>query len=136
VLHVDGFSFSDVAAKVVSLINLESVRDLGVRLGVEVNPLRFRGNIYIEGWPAWAELDLVGRRVAIGDVVLEGFDRIVRCAATNVNPVTAARDLAIPRSLLEFYGHGDCGAYLRVVEGGELRVGAQLTVVDAEAGRS
>ena len=115
-------------AKVVSLINLASVRDLGKRLGDRVNPLRFRGNIHVEGLPAWAELDLVGKRVMIGDVVLEGFDRIVRCAATNVNPVTAERDLAIPRSLLALYGHGDCGAYLRVVEGGELRVGAELTL--------
>jgi uncharacterized protein YcbX len=128
VLHVPGFSFSDVAAKVVSLINLESVRDLGARLGVEVNPLRFRGNVLVEGLPAWAELDLTGKRVVIGDVVLEGMHRIVRCAATNVNPVTAARDLAIPRSLLELYGHGDCGAYLRVVEGGELRVGDSLEI--------
>lgn len=129
VLHVDGFSFSDVPAKVVSLINLASVRDLGARLGVAVNPLRFRGNIHVEGLPAWAELDLIGKRIAVGDVVLEGVDRIVRCAATNVNPATAERDLAIPRSLLEFYGHGDCGAYLRVVEGGELRTGAGVRIV-------
>ena len=54
-LHVPGFSFSDVPAKVVSLINLESVRDLGARLGTEVNPLRFRGNIHVEGLPAWAD---------------------------------------------------------------------------------
>lgn len=128
VLHVPGFSFSDVAARVVSLINLESVRDLGARLGMAVNPLRFRGNIHVEGLPAWAELDLVGKRVTMGDVVLEGVDRIVRCAATNVNPVTATRDLAIPRSLLELNGHGDCGAYLRVVAGGELRMGDAVGV--------
>jgi len=128
VLNVPGFSFSDVPEKVVSLINLASVRDLGARLGTEVNPLRFRGNIHVEGLPAWSELDLVGKRVTIGGVVLEGVDRIVRCAATNVNPVTAARDLAIPRSLLELYGHGDCGAYLRVVEGGEVRIGDGITV--------
>lgn len=123
VLHVAGFSFSDVAAKVVSLINLESVRDLGSRLGVAVNPLRFRGNLLVEGLPAWSELDLVGRRVRVGGVVLEGVDRIVRCAATNVDPVTAERDLAIPRALQELYGHGDCGTYFRVVEGGTMRVG-------------
>jgi len=128
VLHVPGFSFSDVAAKVASLINLQSVRDLGQRIGTDVNPLRFRGNIHVEGLTAWAELDLVGKRVTIGNVVFEGIDRIVRCAATNVNPETAARDLAIPRSLLELYGHGDCGAYLRVVEGGDLRVGDAVRV--------
>jgi uncharacterized protein YcbX len=127
-LHVPGFSFSDVAAKVVSLINLESVRDLGGRLGTEVHPLRFRGNVLVEGMPAWAELDLVGKRLTAGGAAFEGMDRIVRCAATNVNPVSAERDLAIPRSLQELYGHGDCGAYLRVVEGGELKVGDEIRV--------
>jgi MOSC domain-containing protein len=126
VLHVPGFSFSDVAAKVVSLINLESVRDLGGRIAVEVNPLRFRGNVYVEAMPAWTELELVGKRIVVGNVVLEGMDRIVRCAATNVNPVTAERDLTIPRSLDETYGHGDCGVYLRVVEGGEMQVGDEV----------
>jgi MOSC domain-containing protein len=126
VLHVPGFSFSDVAAKVVSLINLESVRDLGRRIGVAVDSRRFRGNLLVEGMPAWSELDLVGKRVAVGDVVFEGMDRIVRCAATNVNPATAERDLTIPRSLDENYGHGDCGLYLRVVKGGEIGVGSEL----------
>jgi len=128
VLHVAGFSFSDVAAKVVSLINLASVRDLGTRTGAEVNPLRFRGNIHVEGLPAWTELDLTGQRVQIGGVVLEGVHRIVRCAATNVNPVTAARDMTIPRALETLYGHGDCGAYLRVVTGGAVTVGDAIVV--------
>lgn len=128
VLHVPGFSFSDVAAKVVSLINLESVRDLAGRIGAAVDPRRFRGNLLVEAMPAWSELDLVGRRVAIGEVVLEGMDRIVRCAATNVNPDTAERDLTIPRALDENYGHGDCGIYLRVVGGGEIKTGDAVRV--------
>jgi len=128
VLSAPGFSFSDMAAKVVSLINLESVRDLGARIGAEVHPLRFRGNIYVEGLPAWSELDLVDRRITIGDVVLEGVQRIVRCAATNVNPDTAERDMNIPKALSHLYDHGDCGTYFRVVEGGEMRMGDTLRV--------
>jgi uncharacterized protein YcbX len=128
VLHAPGFSFSDMAAKVVSLINLESVRDLGERTGAEVHPLRFRGNIYVEGLPAWSELDLADQRITIGDVVLEGVQRIVRCAATNVNPDTAERDMNIPRALSHLYDHGDCGTYFRVVEGGEMRMGDTLRV--------
>jgi MOSC domain. len=31
-----------------------------------VNPLRFRGNVYVTGWPAWSELDLVGKEVSVG----------------------------------------------------------------------
>ena len=55
-------SFSDVARKVVSIINLDSVRAIETMLGgAAVNPLRFRANLYVKGWPAWSELDLVGR---------------------------------------------------------------------------
>jgi MOSC domain-containing protein len=60
ILHADGHSFSDVASKVVSIINLTSVAALEDIVDATVNPLRFRGNVYVTGWPAWSELDLVG----------------------------------------------------------------------------
>jgi uncharacterized protein YcbX len=126
ILHAPGFSFSDVASKVVSLINLESARTLGREIGAEVNPLRFRGNLHVEGMDAWDEFALVGQRLAIGSVTFEGVKRIERCAATNVDPVTARRDLRIPASLQRIYGHADCGTYLRVVEGGTISVGDEL----------
>src|SRR5262249_42420251 len=67
VLHAAGHSFSDVARKVVSIINLASLAELETILGVPVDPLRFRANVYVQGWPAWAELDLVGREVTVGE---------------------------------------------------------------------
>lgn len=46
-------SFSDVARKVVSIINLGSVRAIETMLGgTAVHPLRFRANLYLKGWPA------------------------------------------------------------------------------------
>ena len=62
VLYGDGHSFSDVAQKVVSIINLASVADLETVIGAPVAPLRFRGNLYVSGWPAWHEFDLHGCR--------------------------------------------------------------------------
>src|SRR5690349_5316770 len=66
ILHAPGHSFSDVARKVVSIINLASVAELETILGMPVHPLRFRANLYVQGWPAWSELDLVGREIAVG----------------------------------------------------------------------
>lgn len=117
-----GHSFSDSPDKVVSLINLETLRDIGAKLGADIHPLRFRGNLYVEELPAWQEFAWVGRTVTAGDVTLEAVARIDRCAATNVNPETAERDLTIPDGLRETYGHIDCGIYLKVVSGGELAV--------------
>ncbi len=127
VLHAPGFSFSDVAAKVVSIINLASVAAIENVVGVPVDPLRFRGNVYVTGWPAWGEFDLLGREIAIGNGVrLKIVKRIVRCAATNVDPDTGIRDLSIPQTLMQSFGHADCGVYGEVVAAGDIAVGDEI----------
>ena len=115
--------------KCLSLINLETVRDIERTLGVAVDPLRFRGNLYVDGLPAWAEFDWLGKTVAAGDVAFEAYARIDRCAATNVDPQTGERDLTLPVSLLQAYGHLDCGIYLRVTHGGALAAGTSIAPV-------
>ena len=127
VLHAPGFSFSDVAKKVVSIINLASVGEIENTVGVPVDPLRFRGNVYVSGWPAWREFDLLGQEFALGSARLKAVKRIVRCAATNVDPQTAVRDLAIPQTLLQQFGHADCGVYAEVVGAGEIAKGDAVT---------
>jgi uncharacterized protein YcbX len=127
VLHAPGFSFSDVARKVLSIINLASVAAVETAVGAPVHPLRFRGNLYVTGWPAWREFDLVGREVAIGTGArLKIVKPIVRCAATNVDPDTGIRDLSIPGTLMRSFGHADCGVYGEVVKAGEIAVGDQV----------
>jgi uncharacterized protein len=127
VLHAPDFSFSDVAAKVVSIINLASVAALEDVVGMPVHPLRFRGNVYVAGWPAWHEFGLLGQEIALGGGArLKIVKRIVRCAATNVDPDTGMRDLTIPATLLQTFGHADCGVYGEVAQAGEIAVGDAL----------
>jgi uncharacterized protein YcbX len=123
VLSGPGHSFSDVARKVVSIINLASVRAIENMVGAPVHPLRFRANLYVEGWPAWSEFDLLDRILAIGETRLKVVKRIVRCAAVNVDPDTAERDLSIPQALQRRLGHGDCGIYAEVITGGTIAAG-------------
>jgi hypothetical protein len=127
VLEAPGFSFSDVARKVVSIINLASVSALEGVAGAPVHPLRFRGNLYVAGLPAWAEFDWLDREIAVGpDVRLKIVKRIVRCAAINVDPDTGIRDLTIPEALMRAYGHADCGVYAEVVAAGEITPGMRI----------
>jgi uncharacterized protein YcbX len=124
VLAAPGHSFSDVARKVVSIINLASVAAVEDMTGRPVDPLRFRGNLYVEGWPAWREFDLLGEDIAIGPRArAKVVKRIVRCAATNVEPGTGIRDLNIPATLLRHLGHADCGIYAEVTAGGAVAPG-------------
>jgi uncharacterized protein YcbX len=120
-------SFSDVAQKAVSIINLASVAAVENAVGAPVHPLRFRGNIYVSGWPAWHEFDLLGKEIAIGSGRLKVVRRIKRCAATNVEPDTGIRDLNIPQTLMQTFGHADCGIYTEVIGDGAIAVGDPLT---------
>ena len=128
VLSAEGFSFSDVAKKVVSIINLASVAALQEVIGQPIHPLRFRGNLMVSGWPAWHEFELMDRVISIGDVRLKIVKRIVRCAATNVDPDTAVRDMTIPKTLMDTYGHPDLGVYAEVIEGGTIVEGDAIEV--------
>jgi uncharacterized protein len=132
VLSSEGHSFSDVARKVVSIINLASLRAIESLVDYPVHPLRFRANLYVEGWPPWHEFDLVDKTLAIGNVRLKVVKRITRCAAVNVDPDTAARDLAIPQTLTRRLGHSECGIYAEVIAGGTIAVGDAIAAEQPE----
>jgi uncharacterized protein len=123
ILSGNGHSFSDVARKVVSIINLGTLGSIENMIGLPVHPLRFRGNLYVSGWPAWHEFELLGQTLAIGDARLKVVQRIKRCAAVNVDPESAARDLNIPEALQRRLGHGDCGIYAEVIADGNIGIG-------------
>jgi len=123
ILSAPGFSFSDVAEKVLHLVNLASVRALEEKLGRPLNSLRFRPNIVIDGPAAFAELEWSEREIRLPALRLVCRKRTGRCAATNVDPQTGRRDMQIPRALDTLYGHSDFGIYLAAKTGGTIAVG-------------
>ena len=122
-IDAPGHRFLDHPLGHVSIVNLASVRDFAARLGRPLDPLRFRANVYVEGWSAWAENGWEGRRLALGEAQVEVFKSIVRCAAPGVDPDTAVRDLDPPAELFRLYGHMLCGIYAHVKSGGTVREG-------------
>jgi uncharacterized protein YcbX len=114
----------------VSVVNLASVRDLEARLGCAIDPLRFRANVHIEGWPAWSELDFgAGAELRLGEATARVVKPIVRCAATHVDPATGERDIDLVPALHAHYGRMTCGLYLNVAWGGEVAVGDRAGLV-------
>lgn len=126
-----GFRFTDHPQGQVSIINLASVRDLAAKMGVELDPLRFRANLYVEGWPAWAENDWAERELLVGWAKARVFKPIVRCAATEVDPTTARRDMEVVKALFDNYGHMNCGVYVRVTAAGRVALGDAVTAPQA-----
>jgi len=135
IVEAPGHAFADARRKpnattdqYVSLINLASIAALEGFAGAAVDPLRFRANVYLEPAPAWSELDWIGSEIALGGARLRVIAPITRCAATQVNPATAERDLDIPAALQRGFGHNLMGIYAEVVAGGDIAVGDGLTL--------
>ena len=107
----------------VSIINLASVRDLEQRIGRPLDPLRFRANLYVEGWEPWVENQWQGRTLKLGGATTTVYKPIVRCAATHVDPTTAEPDVDVVKALFDAYGHTLCGIYVQTTVAGRLAEG-------------
>lgn len=135
--HQDGYNFTDSAKSSrmlmnsLSIINLASVRDLERRIGKPVDPLRFRANVYLDGLEPWEERSWLDREFTIGGVTLHGVEETTRCAATEVDPSTARRDIPLPRLLVENYGDDVLGIFGEMITDGRIAVGDAVTVGDA-----
>lgn len=119
-----GLRFMDDPKGFVSVINLESVRDLEQRLGFPVDPGRFRANVWVEGWPAWSEYGLEpGVALKLGGAELRLLNDIDRCAAVHVDPRLGVKDLDLVPALFAELGHICCGIYAEVTAGGPIKIG-------------
>ena len=135
VVEARGHAFADARPKpnastdqYVSLINLASIARLEAAIGAPVDPMRFRANVYFEGPPAWRELDWIGSELLIGEARLRVISPITRCAATQVNPQTAERDLDIVGALQRGFGHNLMGIYAEVVRAADIAIGGSIAV--------
>ena len=125
-----GHHFSDIPQKAVSLINLASVREISKAAATEISPLRFRGNIYVEGFEPWAEMTWEDRTIAVdGQPMFKVFAETGRCPATQVNLETGERDLPMLDVLSSSFGHTKCGIYMETIDDGLIKPGSKLTII-------
>ncbi|WP_372805833.1 MOSC domain-containing protein [Loktanella salsilacus] len=99
------------------------------QLGKPLEPERWRGNIWLDGLPPWAEWDWIGRDIRIGAVTLRIQERIARCAHTAASPETGLRDADTLGALRDGWTHTDFGVYAAVMTGGRIALGDELEVL-------
>jgi uncharacterized protein YcbX len=114
-------------AEPVSIVFDTWVRALEALAGRTVDPLQFRPNIVAAAAPpfALAEADMIGTRIAVGDVAFDVVSSITRCATIGYDIATGAADPALQRTIVEERGN-TMGIYCRVVSPGTIVPGAPI----------
>lgn len=121
--RLPGRGLTDTDFPSVSVMNMASHRAVGQRIGRQIEPERWRGNVWLDGLAPWEEFDWIGKRIRVGETVLDIVEPIRRCKHTMANPVTGIRDTDTLTALREGWGHQDFGVYARVIEGGAIATG-------------
>lgn len=108
VQHADHkYSLHDTKGAYVSFINLASVQAFSEFMGVEIDPRRFRMNVWMTGLEPFEELTWVDafpgtREIIVGDCHFRVDDACERCKATEANPSTGQYDLQVLKGLQAF----------------------------------
>lgn len=121
-VRATGQGMTDASDPYISLGNLNTLKTLSDKVGIPLDPRRFRINFWVDGFEPWSEFDWLGRTLQIADLSFEAKDRITRCKSTMANPDTGLRD-ADTLGALETWGHTDFGITLLAKDTGQLKVG-------------
>jgi uncharacterized protein len=116
----------------VSLISLQTVRQVEAELGAPVDKRRFRANVYLDlaaGY-GFAEDELVGRRLRIGSsAVVMVLERDPRCKMISLDPDTGEHDPEILRKVAQAHG-AFAGVYCAVLVEGILKESDSIELLD------
>lgn len=128
ILRVANRGMTDSDFPSVTLCNTASHRAVERQLGMEISPLRWRGNIWLDGFEEWDEFNWIGKDIRIGEAILRPVERTDRCPSTKSNPVTGVQDAEV-LSALDAFGHRDFSVRARVIQGGEIAIGSKADLI-------
>ena len=116
----------------VSLISLQTVRQVEAEVGIPIDKRRFRANIYfdLESDAGFAEDGLVGRKLRIGSSAqIMVLERDPRCKTMSLDPDTGEHHPEVLRKVAQ--AHGACaGVYCAVLVEGILTTGDSIELLD------
>ena len=127
--------------RVVHIVNKSTVREFSDKIGMDLNAMRFRPNIIIDGVEPWKEFDWIGRTLRVvsssssssssssasggsgSTLIIKILSTTVRCEGVGIDPLDPNREkVDVPKLLAKHYP--EYGPYLGVY--------ASLEVIDGD----
>ena len=149
--HQFGNTRSGVKARydtrTVHIVNAATIRQVSEKIGISLDPRRFRPNIVVDGWEPWQEFEAVGKSIkcynpddeedSSNGLVFDVISKTVRCEGISIDPYDKEENqvpLDVPQLLQKhFPEHGPyLGVYAVVREGGSLCEGTCLKVIETD----
>lgn len=106
----------------ISLVSQATLDCISDAVGQFVDARRFRPNIVLQGVPAWAEFDWVGKQFQLGETKIAIAAPINRCLNIDVNPDTGERDISLFALLKQHFAHQQTGVLAQVLSSGSLSI--------------
>ena len=116
----------------VSLISVQTIRQIETESGITLNKQRFRANIYINlsSEKGFAEDTFVGRRLRIGErAEIMVLERDPRCKMISLDPVTGEHNPEILRHVAKTHANL-AGVYCAVLVEGILKKGDSIELLE------
>jgi uncharacterized protein YcbX len=116
----------------VSLLSLQTVRQLEAELGIPIDKRRFRANVYFDlaSGSGFAEDELVGRKLRIGSsAVIMVLERDPRCKMISLDPDTGEHNPAVLRKVAQAHA-AFAGVYCAVLIEGILTKNDSIELLD------
>lgn len=115
-----------------SLISLQTVRQLAGEIGCEMDKRRFRANIYLDlaSKEGFSEGQFVGRSLCLGPkAVIAILQRDPRCMIITLDPETGEKKPIVLKTVAQAHG-GMAGIYAAVLSEGMIRKGDAVRLQD------
>ncbi len=127
--HIPNRGFTDDSTPTVTIMNGASHAAVEAFHGGPLEKERWRGNIWVDDLPAWAEFDWIDKDISIGDAVIRVQKPTERCKHTMANPQTGERDADTLAALNNGFGHQNFGVAGIVIQSGGIALGDTAEVL-------
>lgn len=115
----------------ISLLSVQTVRQLSDEVGAPLDKRRFRANMYLDltTGAGFGEDEFVGRTLRIGEKARVAIlKRDSRCKMITIDPETAQANPEVMKSVAKFH-EGKAGVYAAVLVEGMIRAGDEVVLL-------